>query len=410
MNPQDYSRRVAYRPPSAWYRRLNNTLGVFLTSLGLAPQDVVTLEVPGRTSGKPRRTPILQTRVQGDDYLVALAGESEWVRNVRASGGRALIRRRSARPVRLVEIPASDGAPVISEYIQRGTERGGSKAAATQARFYFGLDPDPSLEEIRAVADHYPVFRIVYGASEAEKASEEATDFRHGPTPDIDPPRHRFTSLKNLAAVCGGLAGLGGLTHGIGEMLQGSRSPGGIVFDSWAEGRIATNLGGEPAMSLIPSLFFTGILTIVASTAVLIWAGAFLDRPRAGTGLVVLSAVMLLVGGGFGPPVLGMLAGLVAGGAHARPRRWASRLAGRSSQLLASLWPALFWLCALNALFLVVGSLVLAGAFDVAAPILFVYSLFLAVVSMPLATLAGIARTVRGIRVPAHVEASLSGS
>lgn len=83
MNPQDYSRRAAYRPPAAWYRRLNG-LGVLLTSLGLAPQDAMTLQVRGRRSGKPRRTPILRTPYQGEDYLVALASESQWVRNVRA--------------------------------------------------------------------------------------------------------------------------------------------------------------------------------------------------------------------------------------------------------------------------------------------------------------------------------------
>lgn len=27
---------------------------------------------------------------------------------------------------------------------------------------------------------------------------------------------HRFTSLRHLAAICGGLAGVGGITHGIG--------------------------------------------------------------------------------------------------------------------------------------------------------------------------------------------------
>jgi hypothetical protein len=48
MNPQDYSRRTVYRPPAGWYRRVNNSLGVLLTSLGLAPRDAVTLEVCGR--------------------------------------------------------------------------------------------------------------------------------------------------------------------------------------------------------------------------------------------------------------------------------------------------------------------------------------------------------------------------
>ena len=38
--------------------------------------------------------------------------------------------------------------------------RSGAEAAATQARAYFGLDPDPSRDDIEAIVDHYPVFRI----------------------------------------------------------------------------------------------------------------------------------------------------------------------------------------------------------------------------------------------------------
>jgi hypothetical protein len=93
--------------------------------------------------------------------------------------------------------------------------------------------------------------------------------------------------------------------------------------------------------------------------------------------------------------MLGMLAGLAAGGAHASRQRWTSPLAGRLGRLLASLWPGLFWLCVLDAVLLVVGSPVVAGALDLAVPDLFVYSLFLIVVSMPLATLAGIAYHLR---------------
>src|SRR6266542_3438020 len=119
MNPQDYSSRTRYRPPAHWYRRINNHLGVLLTSLGLAPRDAVTLEVPGRRSGKPRRTPILRTPYQGEDYLVALAGESEWVRNVRAAAGRAVIRRRGEHRICLVEIPQQERPAVIAEYLRR---------------------------------------------------------------------------------------------------------------------------------------------------------------------------------------------------------------------------------------------------------------------------------------------------
>ena len=161
LKPQDYSARTAYRPPAAWYRRLN-WLGVLLTSSGLAPRDADTLQVRGRKSGKVRRVPILRTRYRGEDYLVALAGESQWVRNVRAAQGRAVIRRRGARRVRLEELAAADRPDVIAEYLRAGRRRSGAEASAKQARFYFGLDPDASVDDIRAIVDNYPVFRINY--------------------------------------------------------------------------------------------------------------------------------------------------------------------------------------------------------------------------------------------------------
>jgi hypothetical protein len=161
MKPQDYSVRAKYRPPAAWYQRLN-WLGVLLTSVGLAPRDAVTLVVRGRKSGKARRIPILRTRYLGDDYLVALAGESQWVRNVRAAGGRAVIRHRGARRVRLAEVPPAERGNVIAEYLRAGRERSGEEANAKQARYYFGLEPGASLHDIEAIVDYYPVFRIAY--------------------------------------------------------------------------------------------------------------------------------------------------------------------------------------------------------------------------------------------------------
>src|SRR5690348_1824359 len=136
MHPQDYSRRVAYRPPAGWYRRISNRLGVLLTSFGVAPRGAATLIVRGRRSGRARRVPVLVIRYRGAEYLVALAGESDWVRNVRAAAGHAMLRRRRARRVRLVEIPVAQRADIIAEYIRLGA-RWGTKAAAAQARYYF---------------------------------------------------------------------------------------------------------------------------------------------------------------------------------------------------------------------------------------------------------------------------------
>jgi hypothetical protein len=161
MDPQNYAARSSYRPPAAWYQRLNR-IGVPLTSFGLAPRNAVTLIVRGRTTGKVRRIPILRTPYRGNDYLVALAGEAQWVRNVRAADGQAAVRRRGTREVHLEEIPTVDRAVVIAEYLRQGRERSGHEAQAKQAAFYFGLAAEPTLQDIAAIAGYYPVFRIDY--------------------------------------------------------------------------------------------------------------------------------------------------------------------------------------------------------------------------------------------------------
>jgi deazaflavin-dependent oxidoreductase (nitroreductase family) len=134
-------------------------LGVWLTSLGLAPSYAVTLEVRGRKSGIPRRTPVVQVNHRESSYIVALAGESDWVKNVRAANGEAVIRRRRSRRVRLVELPVEERPAIIDAYISRG-DRKGTKAGNNEARYYFGLSPDPTPEEMAAAAPYYPVFRI----------------------------------------------------------------------------------------------------------------------------------------------------------------------------------------------------------------------------------------------------------
>lgn len=159
LHPQDYAREGSYRPPARWYRWLN-PVGVPLTTLGLAPRDAVTLQVRGRRTGRPRRIPILVTRHEGVDYLVALAGQSQWVRNVRAAGGEAILRRRGTRRVRLEEVPVAQRAPVLAAYLEAGRRRGGASAAREQAKWYFGLEQPPTPERLAELAPRYPVFRV----------------------------------------------------------------------------------------------------------------------------------------------------------------------------------------------------------------------------------------------------------
>ena len=82
-----------YRPPRRHIALLNRAVAR-LAALGLTPENTVCLEVPGRRSRRPRRTSLVVAELGGCRYLVSLAGESEWVRNVRANGNRASLRRR----------------------------------------------------------------------------------------------------------------------------------------------------------------------------------------------------------------------------------------------------------------------------------------------------------------------------
>lgn len=162
FKPVDYARRARYRRPPSAYLRVSGRLGPLATTLGLSPRDVVTLEVPGRQSGVIRRTTMVRVACAGDHYVVALAGESEWVRNVRAAGGRVVIGRRERHAATLLEVPAQARAPVIRAYLLRWGRRACSSAVAKEARHFFGVSADLSLEEIAKVAEHYPVFRISY--------------------------------------------------------------------------------------------------------------------------------------------------------------------------------------------------------------------------------------------------------
>lgn len=163
VRPVNYAHsRGRYRPPPDLYRRLNRWLGPAATSLGLSPRDVITLEVPGRRSGVIRRTTMVRVTYNGGHYVVSLAGESQWARNVRAAGGQVVIGGRRRRAARLAEVVPEQRAPVIRAYLLRWGRRPGSPPVAREARYYFGVGADASLEEIQGVVEHYPVFRIQY--------------------------------------------------------------------------------------------------------------------------------------------------------------------------------------------------------------------------------------------------------
>jgi deazaflavin-dependent oxidoreductase (nitroreductase family) len=121
------------------------------------PRDTVELEVAGRRTGQPRRVALVLTELEGDHYLVSLAGEAEWVRNARAAGLQVTLRRWRTQHVSLHEVPPDERAPILKAYLGK---RATSKSPEYEAREFFGVPLDATLDDLAAISPHYPVFRI----------------------------------------------------------------------------------------------------------------------------------------------------------------------------------------------------------------------------------------------------------
>jgi len=147
------------------------------------------------------------------------------------------------------------------------------------------------------------------------------------------------SATRITVSTFGTIAAIAGIEHGIGEVLQGDVAPPGMVFESWAGSELFQILAGEPAMTLVPNLLASGILTILVSLIVLVWAIWFVERKYGGLVLIGLSIALLLVGGGFGPPLLGMILGAAATRIGRPLAWWRAHLPPLWVRFLAALWP-----------------------------------------------------------------------
>ena len=130
---------------------LLNRAQAALAARGIGPSRIVVLEVTGRRTGRTVSLPVVVADLDGERYLVSMLGEdSNWVRNVRAAHGRAVLRHRGRQQVVLEEVEPGSRAPVLRRYLDR----------APGARAHFTVDRRAPLEEFERIAAHYPVFRI----------------------------------------------------------------------------------------------------------------------------------------------------------------------------------------------------------------------------------------------------------
>jgi F420H(2)-dependent quinone reductase len=122
-----------------------NRLSCSGSGLGLPPRFQAILEVHGRTSGRRRSNPIVIATVEGERYLVSMLGpESDWVKNVEAAHGDAVIRQGRRRRVHLVAVPPEQRAPILREYVQIAPG-GGSTSRSPSAHHCPTSKPSPGI-------------------------------------------------------------------------------------------------------------------------------------------------------------------------------------------------------------------------------------------------------------------------
>ena len=140
-----------YRPPGRIMRRLMNPVVGLLTRAGVSVWGSRVLEVKGRQSGVARHTPVNLLEFEDRYYLVSPRGEGQWVRNVRADGGRlALIHGRRREEMMAQELPDGEKPPILRAYLRRWKMEVGV--------FFDGVSAESSDEDLRRIADRHPAF------------------------------------------------------------------------------------------------------------------------------------------------------------------------------------------------------------------------------------------------------------
>ncbi|MEW1913062.1 nitroreductase family deazaflavin-dependent oxidoreductase [Kitasatospora sp. NPDC085895] len=131
---------------------LSNRTVAALTRAGLSLWGSRVLAVRGRKSGEWRTTPVNLLTHDGQRYLVAPRGHTQWVRNLRAAGTGELRLGRRAEAFRAVELPDAEKPAVLRAYLKRWKFEVGV--------FFDGVDADASDAELLRIAPGYPVFRL----------------------------------------------------------------------------------------------------------------------------------------------------------------------------------------------------------------------------------------------------------
>lgn len=137
--------------PSPVERVFSRVFGM-LIGLGIGLRHNYLLQVPGRRSGRVYSTPVDVLSHGGRRFLVAGRGETQWVRNARASGRVTLVKGRRCEELSLRAVPDADKPELLKAYLDR---------FKMTVQRYFPVPAGSPVERFAPLAATYPVFELV---------------------------------------------------------------------------------------------------------------------------------------------------------------------------------------------------------------------------------------------------------
>ena len=146
-------------------------------------------------------------------------------------------------------------------------------------------------------------------------------------------------ATKIYSSTLGILVGLAGIEHGFLEILQGNVRPDGLMIDAIGPEQRLWEYATETALTIVPNFLLTGILSVVLGVLVIIWAYAYIDKKYGAVVFLFLLIALFLVGGGFAPIFLTLLAFIAALRINKPLHFWSSRVPSRVRSFFARLWP-----------------------------------------------------------------------
>jgi len=109
----------------------------------------------------------------------------------------------------------------------------------------------------------------------------------------------KINGMRVVVAAFGIFYGLTGVIAGFFEILQGNTTPNSFVISTIGPNYSMANDFTYFAVTIIPNFLITGILAILISCLIIIWAVAFVHKKYGVTILLILSITQMLVGGGW---------------------------------------------------------------------------------------------------------------